>query len=116
MNDWTVPEEATMRVRGAVMRRIRRRKQARKAVVGVACALLAAVLFWPRMPEAEVLALRPPAPPVAPLVSFTPKPRVVVPAVQPLLLAAGRAEKMTIFTDDPDVIIVLVSDGDGGGD
>jgi hypothetical protein len=105
MNEWTVSTDAMDRVRAGVMGRVRRRRMARRGVA-VAALLLAAV-FWPAMPEAETLALRMPVPPAAP--EWVP-----VPENKPVVLARAvsrPASRITIYTDDPDVVIVLVGDG-----
>jgi hypothetical protein len=55
----------------------------------------------------ETLALRAPLPPPAPAAERTGPPRSV-----PRAKLRG-AEKITIFTSDPEVVIVLVSDAGG---
>ena len=111
MKEWLntpVSQEASQRVHSGVMRRIRRRRQTR---LGAGILTLLAVLaftFWPAPPELETLALTPSTPPSAP-VWIPPRP------TKPLIILAQAtsrpAERITIYTDDPDVVIVLVADG-----
>lgn len=118
MSDWlpvAVPEEALDRVRFGVRGRIRRRRKAIRGGLAIAVLALLPLGALLREPAVETLALAPPAPPSAPV--WTP-PRsfpvrqAVRPAQRPLLAAAARpAERITILTDDPDVVIVLVADG-----
>ena len=117
MTDWisgSIAAGAGDRVRAGVMGRIRRRRLVRRSLAAAAAALVVAMLSWPRLPEAEVLALQAPAAPAAPAVQFTP-PAPVQQRPKPAVLAkAGpAADKITIYTSDPDVVIVLVSDGGG---
>jgi hypothetical protein len=95
---------AVERVRSGVMGRIRRRRYIRRGAV--VAALLALAFLW--MPEdIETLSLTLPKPPAAPeWVAPIPAASVV------LVKAAARpAERITIFTDDPNVVIVLVGEG-----
>ena len=110
MNEWLnspVPPDATRRVHSGVMKRIRRRRQTRRGA-GILTALAAmAFLFWPAPPELETLALTPPPPPSAPVWVPLPKRQTII-----MAKAQSRpAERITIYTDDPDVVIVLVADG-----
>ena len=59
--------------------------------------------FWPVSPPLETLTLSPPPPPNAPV--WVPLP------TKPPGIIARAAERITIYTDDPDVVIVLVADG-----
>ena len=106
MNDWMVDGGAVERVHGGVMRRIRRRRAMRRGAGVAAVLAVLAIGLWPGEPAVEQLALHAPAAPVAPV--WTPmvaKARVAAKAV-------GRpAEKITLYTADPDVVIVLVADG-----
>ena len=115
MNDWlnsSVSPEAAGRVRSGVIRRIRRRRHVRRGAGAIAVLALLAFAFWPAPPELETLALSPPPPPRAPV--WTPLPPPPVARRAPVLMAkaaARPAERITILTDDPDVVIVLVADG-----
>jgi hypothetical protein len=107
MNDWMVVDSAALaRVHSGVMGRIRRRRFARRAAV-VAAALLTAMLM--QIPvDVETITWVAPRPPAAP------EWVAPVPEQRPVMLAksAGRpAERITIFTDDPNVVIVLVGEG-----
>ena len=110
MTDWIptpIPDETAARVRGGVLTRIRRRRQVRRA--GGAAAVLAALAlaFWPSPPPLETLTLIAPVPPKAP--AWKP-----IPMQPPILTARAPsrpAERITIYTSDPDVVIVLVADG-----
>lgn len=112
MNDWLntpVTPEASRRVRSGVMKRIRRRRYARLGAGPLALLAILIFFFWPAAPALETLALSPPAPPGAPV--WVPPP---VPKRLPVLMAKAPsrpAERITIYTDDPDVVIVLVADG-----
>ena len=105
MNDFAVSGEAVARVHDGVMGRIRRRRVVRQfaaAAVGVAVLLIA---LWPAPVEWEALALRMPAAPAAP-------PWVAPLALSEMARAQARpAERIVLYTDDPDVLIVLVGDG-----
>lgn len=104
MNEWinaSVDNAAASRVRERVLHRIQRRRWAKRA--GVAALLIGAIIAWPRMPEAETLALAMPPAPIAPAVSRAPKPIRVV--------RSKPAEKIVLYTNDPNVVIVLVSEG-----
>ncbi len=106
MNEWInapVDTTAADRVRTRVMRRIQRRRWAKRA--GAAAVLAAAILAWPRMPEAETLALAMPPAPTAPVVALAPKPAIIH------QVKSKPAEKIVLYTNDPDVVIVLVSEG-----
>jgi hypothetical protein len=113
MNDWLntpVSQEASRRVRSGVMRRIRRRRQMRRGAGIAALLALLAFAFWPAPPPLETLALSPPPPPGAPVWV----PPLPVPRKLPVLMAKAvsrPAERITIYTDDPDVVIILVADG-----
>ncbi|MBL8241246.1 MAG: hypothetical protein JNM66_27735 [Bryobacterales bacterium] len=114
MNDFAVSGEAVARVHARVMGRIRRRRILRRA--GMAAAIVAAAIvvgLWPAPVELEALALRMPEAPKAP-VWVAPPPRVASMA-RPALAAAGRpAERIVLYTEDPDVVIVMVGDANGG--
>ena len=111
MNEWLntpVFQEASQRVHSGVMRRIRRRRQTRLGTGVLALFAALTFTFWPATTELETLTLTPPAPPSAP--AWIP-PR---PTKPPIILAKATsrpAERITIYTDDPDVVIVLVADG-----
>jgi len=65
--------------------------------------------FWPAPAPIETLSLSAPKPPAAP--RWVPPP---VPNQSSTIMAeaASRpAERITIYTSDPDVVIVLVADG-----
>jgi hypothetical protein len=115
MNDWLntpVSSEATGRVHSGVMRRIRRRRHVRRGAGAMAVLAVLAFAFWPAPPELETLALSPPPPPAAP--AWTPLPPPPAVKRTPVLMAKANprpAERITILTDDPDVVIVLVADG-----
>jgi hypothetical protein len=117
MNDWLntpVSSEATGRVHSGVMRRIRRRRQARRGAGAMAVLAVLAFAFWPSPPELEKLALSPPPPPPAPVWTPPPPAPRLTPKQVPVLMAKATprpAERITILTDDPDVVIVLVADG-----
>jgi hypothetical protein len=113
MNEWlktSVSPDASRRVHSGVMKRIHRRRNARRGAGTLALLALLAFLFWPSPQPLETLALTAPAPPAAP--EWIPPP---LPAKKsPVLMAkapSGPAERITIYTDDPDVVIVLVADG-----
>lgn len=111
MTEWISMETdagAAGRVRHGVLRRIRRRRVAGRAAAAAVAAALLSFVFWPRPGAVETLALRAPLPPAAPAVAVTAAstPRQVIPAPR-------GAEKITIFTSDPDVVIVLVSETGG---
>ncbi|MBM3784110.1 MAG: hypothetical protein FJW30_07095 [Acidobacteria bacterium] len=108
MNEWIraeVSAESMNRVRAGVTRRIRRRRWAQRAAL---LAPLLAWLAWPSAPELETLSLSMPLPPAAPVVRLAPPVRPFIPAKTSL------AEKIILYTNDPDVVIVLV--GEGGGE
>lgn len=115
MNDWLntpVSAEASGRVHSGVMRRIRWRRQVRRGSGALAVLAVLAFTFWPAPPELETLALSPPSPPSAPVWVAPPAP--VLKKKIPVLMAKAvtrPAERITIYTDDPDVVIVLVADG-----
>lgn len=93
MTDWInapVAEESAARVRGGVLIRIRRRRQTRRASGTVAVLGALALVFLP-------------APAWKPLPT---KPPVIMAQPQ-----SRPAERITIYTSDPDVVIVLVADG-----
>ena len=111
MNDWLntpVPPDASRRVHSGVMKRIRRRRQTRRGAGMLTVLAALTFTFWPAPPELETLALTPSTPPSAP-VWIPPRP------TKPLIILAQAtsrpAERITIYTDDPDVVIVLVADG-----
>ena len=112
MNDWLntpVPPDVSRRVHSGVMKRIRRRRQTRRGAGMLTVLAVMAFIFWPAPPALETLALSPPPPPSAP--AWVPPP---VPKKLPVLMAEALsrpAERITIYTDDPDVVIVLVADG-----
>lgn len=108
MNEWMVSSDAMERVRSGVMGRVRRRRMVRRGLVAAAVLIMA---FWPRPVEMESLVLRMPVPPAAPAWA-----EVAGPTAPMKLARAGSApaERITIYTDDPNVVIVLV--GDGGGE
>jgi hypothetical protein len=106
MNEWMVSSDAMERVRAGVMGRVRRRRMVRRGLVVAALLLVAAI--WPVMPEAETLALRMPVAPAAPeWVTVA----VEKPVERMAKQAARGPEKITLYTADPDVVIVLVADG-----
>jgi anti-sigma factor RsiW len=82
--------------------------------VGVAAAVMMAVVLWPRVPEVE--------PPPALAVWTPPAPEVVRSAAPPVMRrvpeikAAVAAEPLLVkfFTDDPDVVIYWIIDQNGG--
>lgn len=107
MNEWInapVDSAAASRVRARVLQRIQRRRLTKRA--GAAAVLLIALLAWPRMPEADTLALTMPTAPIAPAVQRAPKPVLMARTVK-----ATPAEKIVLYTNDPNVVIVLVSEG-----
>lgn len=107
MNEWInapVDSATATRVRARVLQRIQRRRWAKRA--GAAAVLAAALLAWPRMPEAETIALSMPSAPIAPSVQLAPKPVLVARSIK-----SKPAEKIVLYTNDPDVVIVLVSEG-----
>ena len=113
-----IPQEALDQVRGRVMRRLRVRRAIRQ--VAVVAALLVAVLvpFGLRLPPAETLALARPAGPVAPAAFVRPQQielvvaRVVAARVVPV---AARPAYIKIFTENPDVVILLLNSETEGG-
>jgi hypothetical protein len=110
MTEWLetpITEETAARVRGGVLTRIRRRRQTRR--VGGAAAVLAALAlaFWPAPAPLETLTLDAPPPPAAPAW----KPIPTKPPVFTAQAPSRPAERITIYTSDPDVVIVLVADG-----
>ena len=111
MNEWLntpVSADASQRVHSGVMRRVRRHRQTRLGAGVLPMVVALTFTFWPAPPELETLALSPPTPPSAP--AWIP-PR---PTKPPIILAQATsrpAERITIYTDDPDVVIVLVADG-----
>lgn len=115
MNEWlnaSVAADASQRVHSGVMRRIRRRRQTRLGAGVFPMVVALTFTFWPATPELETLALAPPAPPSAPawIAPRPTKPPVIL--AQTLAQApSSPAERITIYTDDPDVVIVLVADG-----
>lgn len=116
MNGWItdhVPEESAQRVRTAVLGRIRRRRAARRMSGALAVTALLAIAFWPTQPLLETLAYTPPPPPAAPVwAPVQPKPVARNKEKVFMAKAAPRpAERITIFTDDPNIVIVLVADG-----
>lgn len=106
MNEFLVDDAALGRVRAGVLGRVRRRRRVRRA--GLILALFVG-FFAVREPEVERLSLTMPAAPVAPeWVAVRP----VVGAPVVMAKAVGRpAERIVIYTDDPDVVIVLVGEG-----
>ena len=105
MNDFVVSGEAVRRVHAGVMGRIQRWRVLRRAGGAAVGALALLIALWPAPVELESLALRMPAAPVAP-VWVAPVARMEVARVQ-----ARPAERIVLYTDDPDVVIVLVGDG-----
>ena len=106
MNEWLnspVSPDASRRVHNGVMRRIRHRRQTRRGAGVLALAAALAFAFWPAPPALETLTLSPPPPPNAPV--WVPLP------TKPPVIMARAAERITIYTDDPDVVIVLVAEG-----
>lgn len=114
MNDWLnspVSPDASRRVHSGVMKRIRRRRLTRRGAGILAMLAVLAFAFWPAPPQFETLALSPPSPPAASVWVPLPPP---IPKKLPVLMAKAPsrpAERITIYTDDPDVVIVLVADG-----
>lgn len=107
MNDFAVSGEAVARVHAGVMGRIRRRRILRRA--GMAAAIVAAAIvvgLWPAPVELEALALRMPEAPKAPVWVAPVETRIETARVQ-----SRPAERIVFYTDDPDVVIVLVGDG-----
>ena len=111
MNEWLntpVSPDASRRVHSGVMRRIRRRRQTRLGAGVFPMVAALTFTFWPATPGLETLTLTSPTPPSAP--AWIP-PR---PTKPPIILAQATsrpAERIIIYTDDPDVVIVLVADG-----
>ena len=108
-----VPQPALAVVRAGVLARIAERSPGWFAwwkAAAAAAALSAVVLLWPG--PVETLVVRAPAPPGAPEVRVAPRP-----APQPLPDGRGSAPAgasiIKIYTDDPDVVILLVG-SDGG--
>ena len=110
MREWQMDDAALGRVRAGVMGRVRRRRMARRAGAAAVAAALLAGVFLTREPEMERLSLAMPAGPAAPVVMKTRVP-LERPAARPAM--ARGAEKITLFTADPDVVIVLVTEGAG---
>ena len=115
MNEWLntpVSADASRRVHSGVMRRIRRGRQTRLGAGVLPMVAALTFTFWPALPELETLTLTMPQPLSAP--AWVP-PRPTKPPIilaQTLAKATSRpAERITIYTDDPDVVIVLVADG-----
>lgn len=110
MTDWIrtpIAEETAARVRGGVLTRIRRRRQIRRASGFAAVGAALALAFWPAPAPLETIALNAPKPPAAP--AWKP-----IPIKPPIIMAqppSRPAERITIYTNDPDVVIVLVADG-----
>lgn len=118
MSEWitgNVPEETAQRVRSAVLGKIRRRRAARRTSLALAVAAVLAFLFWPSPPPVETLAYTPPPPPPAPVWTVVrPNPAAAPRKPERTLMANAApqpAGRITIFTDDPNVVIVLVADG-----
>ena len=110
MSDWIqtpIAAEAAERVRGGVLTRIRRRRQARRASGAVAVLAALAFAFWPAPAPLETLSLNAPKPPAAPAWKPIPTKPPIITAQAP----SRPAERITIYTSDPDVVIVLVADG-----
>ena len=110
MTEWLqtpIAEDTAARVRGGVLTRIRRRRRVRRA--GGAAVVLAALAlaFWPAPAPLETITLNTPAPPVAPAWQPIPTKPTLITAQAP----SRPAERITIYTSDPDVVIVLVADG-----
>ena len=108
MNEWITAEfapGAAERVRAGVRTKIRRRRAAIRSTAAAALAALALVL-WPSPPPTERLALTMPTPPSAPIWTPPPKPPIFTVRAQ-----SRPAERIIIYTDDPNVVIILVADG-----
>jgi len=102
-----VSDEEVDRLRRDVTARVaRRRRRPLWATAMAASLVLGAAVAWTSRPEVETLALRMPVPPPAPEVRLSP-PRPVVARRK----AAPAASVIKIYTDDPDVVILLVADG-----
>lgn len=107
MNEFLVDDAALGRVRAGVMGRVRRRKRARVAAVVLALVIGVSAV---REPEVERMSLTMPAAPAAP--EWVPVRPVAAAVPVVMATAAGRpAARITIFTDDPNVVIVLVGEG-----
>ena len=110
MNEWLnspVSPDASRRVHSGVMKRIRRRRRTRRGAGILTLFAALTFTFWPVSPPLETLTLSPSPPPNAPA-------WVPLPKRQPIIMAKAisrPAERITIYTDDPDVVIVLVADG-----
>ena len=110
MNEWLnspVSPDASRRVHSGVMKRIRRRRQTRRGAGVLTLFAALTFTFWPAPPALETLTLSPPPPPNVPA-------WVPVPTKPPVIMAKALsrpAERITIYTGDPDVVIVLVADG-----
>ena len=110
MTEWLetpIAEDTAARVRGGVLTRIRRRRQIRRASGFAAVGAALALAFWPAPAPLETISLRAPAPPTAPAWQPLPTKPPVLTAQPP----SRPAERITIYTNDPDVVIVLVADG-----
>lgn len=110
MTDWIptqIPEQTAVRVRAGVLTRIRRRRQVRRASGAAAVLAAIALAFWPVPEPPESITLLAPKPPAAPAW----KPLAAKPPVIMAKAPSRPAERITIYTSDPDVVIVLVADG-----
>lgn len=110
MTDWIpipIPDETAARVRGGVLARIRRRRHVRRASGFAAVSAALALAFWPAPAPLESITFNAPKPPAAPDWKPIPKKSPVITVQAP----SRPAERITIYTSDPDVVIVLVADG-----
>ncbi len=113
LREWTeVTGEEVGELHRAVMARVAARRRRPYWWLAAAAALMAAVAVgWSVRAPMEEIALTMPAAPRAPEVRFTPKAAVARAARVTPAARETRASVIKIFTDDRDVVILLVSDG-----
>jgi hypothetical protein len=98
-------------LRRSVMERVNRPRRSPWWLAAAAAALIgAAAIGWQARAPVETLVLRMPSAPAAPAVAFTPRPVVEPPVLKraPSPKPESRASVIKIYTDDPDVVILLV--------